>query len=71
MGDGRFRPHRVLRRANWAHDMTSIGIDYGRALNLVHSETNDNKKHEFEGRMRYVYSTEKRKEYATTTVIAM
>ena len=59
---GKFR-HGV-RLAKSMHNMISIGIDYGRALNLVHPETNVNKKHEFEGRMRYIYSTEKRKEYA-------
>jgi hypothetical protein len=36
------------------HNMPGIGIDYGRALNLVHPETNNKKKHEFEGRMCYI-----------------
>jgi hypothetical protein len=59
---GKFR-HGV-RLAKCMHNTISIGIDYGRALNLVQSETNSSKKHEFEGRMRYIYSAEKRKAYA-------
>jgi hypothetical protein len=43
-----------LGLAKSMHNMISIKIDYGHALNLVQSETNDiySKKHGFEGRMR-------------------
>ena len=41
--------------ANSMHNMLSIGIDYGRALNIKSAEINTSEKFEYEGRMRYIY----------------
>jgi hypothetical protein len=49
--------------ANSMHNMLSIGIDYGRALNIKSVEINTSKKFEYEGRMRYIYNKPKREQY--------
>jgi hypothetical protein len=41
----------------------SIGIDYGRALNIKSVEINTSEKFEYEGRMRYIYNKTKREQY--------
>ena len=48
--------------ANSMHNMLSIGIDYGRALNIKSTEINTSEKFEYEGRMRYIYNKTKREQ---------